>query len=1105
MSARIPRSWVWLFILLNSVGAGVLGGQKETLDMSYRDALKLVGQARYEEALAALKDIARKDPAYASAYRKITEIASYQNNPDSAKAFFEQLLRENGNNPGAYYGLGLWHARRQVFCAALENAKTAIGLFSGSPVFFHLFIESADRLKQLDGAETFLSSLSQSEPHNFAALYGLAYLRFKQRRWEESLELLENAIRLDPANPISYRLKCEIYQSTGRNKERLALGLELTKTRGKLDPDLEIDFYTQISSAHNVLGQYQGSLEYDEKALRLAREIGNKKSEGISLGNLGVYHANVGNLPEAMKYFHSKLAVMKELNEKAEQVSALSNIGALNDWQGNVQESLESYREALRLLEGQEDRARLGLILGNMGAAYEKLSDYPKSLDFYHQALAVFQEIGEKGDTAWILGNLGAIASKLGNDREALDYFEKSLVLMQEVGDRKYEGWVLGTMGAIYNRQGDREKSFQYLNRALEIAQEIGDKRLEIDHLGNIGSNCQEAGDYAKAAEYFKQGLEIAEKLGDKVSLTEILILLGGFHRDLKDYDQSITDFQRALTLGNELGVPRTIWNSEWGLALSCEKKAAYDDALRHFRNAIQMVESIRGKLVTQEQKVGFQGETIDLYENLIELLFRLKDKDSTGQLVAESFHLAERAKSRAFLEFMAEANINLASGISQELETEEKNLQVLLTGLQQKLMDPELEAGQKENLYQELHSAESRYNDFILELREKTPEYASAAYPEPYTLDQTKTRLLDKDTSLLEFFLGKENAFWWVISKDQTPWAQSLPSGHEVFKKIQEYQTQISQRKINLDFRLGKEIYDVLLKDALGRIPVSSHLVIIPDGVLLRFPFEALVREMEGKTPRYLLEDYVISYAPSASVLGEIKGRQTPVTAGPTDLLALGNPVFEGQEQSAQADVEYLRAGARILPLPYAEEEVFSISRIYQQTGGRAESYVKDKALEEVVKSKDCSQFRNLHFATHGFIDDRIPALSGLLLAPSPKPGGEDGFLRLNEIFHLNLKARLVTLSACETALGKEVRGEGMIGLTRAFFYAGAQAVMASLWMVSDQSTSILMRDFYSDYVKRRSPSISLRQAKLKLLKGDDRSYRHPFFWAPFILAGEY
>jgi CHAT domain-containing protein len=372
--------------------------------------------------------------------------------------------------------------------------------------------------------------------------------------------------------------------------------------------------------------------------------------------------------------------------------------------------------------------------------------------------------------------------------------------------------------------------------------------------------------------------------------------------------------------------------------------------------------------------------------------------------------------------------------------------------------------------------------------------------------LAEARAQLLDEKTYIVEFFMGEENFFLWVISKDKVLWSQSFRCEQKFFEKIANFQSQIAQHKINLDFQLGKDIYDLLLKDALKQVPLASHLVIIPDGLLLRLPFEALVKDFDGRAPKYLLEYYPISYAPSASVLAEVKKYHRRGSGPSLDLLALGNPVIEDKGEANKATVENLRAGGvHLLPLPYAEDEVFSINQIYKKNGKTAEFYVKEKALEEVIKSRETSQSKTLHFATHGFIDDRVPALSGLLLAPSQDPRGDDGFLRLNEIFQLKLNADLVTLSACETALGKEVRGEGMIGLTRAFFYAGASSIMASLWMVSDQSTAILMKDFYSHYIRGERASTALRQAKLNMLKNNDQSYRHPFFWAPFIIMGSY
>lgn len=1082
--------------------------EKFSLNKQYIAALKLIGQAKYDQALNALKDIIKRDFTFSRAFRKIVEIYKVKDELDSAKDYFEKLLQEDKNNPGAYYGLGLYYKEKKDFLKAVECYKKAIELFSESPYFYSALINSSRELKKLDETESYLKNILKNEPNNASAHYGMGFLYFKQKKWDEALQYSDKAIELNPNLILPYRLKCDVLESISKYKEMFALALDKVKMCENRDPDLQIDFLTRVSKAFGVFGKYQDSLEYDKKALNLAREIGNKKSEGIILGNIGVHYGQIGEFQEALKYFNQKLTITKEIGDRGEEAHILTNIGVVTGWLGDFRKSLEWYKKALRIIEELANPVRKGWILGNIGVVYETLADYPKSLNYYHQALKIFKDIKNKENESWMLANIGAVTAKLGNNKEALEYFMRALKIMQETGDKKYEGWVLGTIGAIYKDLGELDDSLEYLKMALDIAREIGDRRLEITHLGNLGSVYQKIGEFDKSANCLNQGLKIAEQIEEKMSEADSLILLGILYRELKNLEKSIDYFNKALIKGNEMSAPRIVWNAEWGLALSYEIENKYYEAIKHFQGAINTVESIRGKLETEEQKIGFLREKVKIYEGLINLLFKLreKDKDSAKEYVQKSFHVAERAKSRAFLDLIAEAKVAPTTGLPAGLESEEKNLQNQLTNIQQKLMDPKIKEAEREKLYNELHAIESKYNDFILELRKKSPRYASLVYPEPYTLDKVQRELLDEKTFIIEFFIGEENSFLWVISKDRILWFDTFPSESEFFEKIASYQNQISQRRIKLDFHLGKELFDVLLKDALEQIPVASHLIIIPDGLLLRFPFEALVKELKKEKPRYLLEDFTITYAPSASVLGEIKTLQKEKIDKPIDFFAMGNPIIEEEGKVESAAVEFLRSsGIQLISLPYAEEEVFSISDVYKNRGKKTEVYVEEKALEEVVKSGNMDQYKVIHFATHGLIDDKVPTLSGILLAPSREPEGDDGFLRLNEIFNLNLNTDLVTLSACETALGKETRGEGMIGLTRAFFYAGARSIIASLWMVSDQSTSKLMEDFYRNYATGKKPQEALRLAKLKLLKSEDIFYNHPFFWAPFVIIGSY
>lgn len=1097
-------------ILLSLIFSFLLSASQKNKEMTLNEpqiaALKLIGQGKYDEALHALKDIIKKDITYFRAYRLIIRISIYKNELDYAKHYFDKLLQENIENPGAYYGLGLYYAEKEDFHQAVKNYKKAIELFPKSHLLYHYLISASKRLNQMNEAEKYMANIIKNEPDNAAALYGMGFLYFNQKKWDEATIYLDRSLEFNPDNLRVYRLKCDVYQFSSRFKEMLELALEKAKICQNRYPDFQVDFLSRVSTAYTILGRYQNSLEYNLKALKIAREIGNKKSEGIVLGNIGVYYANIGEFDKALEYYYQDLALMRELRAKQDEAHGLTNIGVIYAYKGDNREALEWYKKALKIFEELDNIQRKAWVLGNIGASYSALADYPQTLNCYHQALKIFQDLKDRMNEAWMLADIGSATSALGNDEKALDYYRKALKIMQEVGDKKFEGWVLGTIGGIYKRLGELDKSFDYLNKALDITREIGDRRIEILHLDSLGSNYQEQGDYEKSTEFLNQGLKIAEQIGDKNSEADVLINLGILRRELKDYDKSIDDFNKALLIGKEISAPSIVWKAEWGFALSYEKKKNYHEAIKHYKNAISTIESVRGKLETEEQKVGFLRRRIKIYEDFINLLFKIikKEKDSAKKYTLESFHLAERAKSRAFLELLAEAKVAPTAGILTELKSEEKSLQRKLTNTQQKLLDSKTKGDEREKLYLELQQIESKYNDFILKLRKKSPKYASLVYPEPYTLDKVQKELLNEKTFIIEFLIGEENSFIWIISKDKILWFNSFPSKPELFEKIASYQAQISQRRIKLDFQLGKEIHDFLLKDALGQVSLSSHLIIIPDGLLLRFPFEALVREIKDGIPRYLMEDFIISYAPSASVLGEIKRLQRAEIGEPIDLLALGNPVMEEERKATNSTIEYLRSsGVDLSPLPYAEKEVFSINQIYEDKGKNAELYVKEKALEGVVKSEKIDRFKTIHFATHGLIDDRVPALSGIILAPSKDPEGDDGFLRMNEIFNLNLNADLVALSACETALGKEVKGEGMIGLTRAFFYAGASSIIASLWMVSDQSTSMLMKDFYLYLVEGKKPREALRLAKLKLLKSDEILYNHPFFWAPFIYIG--
>jgi CHAT domain-containing protein len=380
-----------------------------------------------------------------------------------------------------------------------------------------------------------------------------------------------------------------------------------------------------------------------------------------------------------------------------------------------------------------------------------------------------------------------------------------------------------------------------------------------------------------------------------------------------------------------------------------------------------------------------------------------------------------------------------------------------------------------------------------------------------------------------VEFLLGEKRSLVWVVAKNKLI-TGVLPPRKEIEEQVAAYRKALTERAQALTLRrsltdvnrLGEKMYASLLQPVEGALTFSRRLIIVPDGVLHYLPFETLIpgprhgASGEGH-PAYLMEKFATVYAPSASALVTVRAINGQAAAPTKELLAFGDPIAPraSERKTATDDAthtalprldtpvtdEYRERGFSFTRLPYTREEVLGISKLY--SAAQREIYLGDQAREETVKSEKMDQFRYIHFASHGFIDESKPGRSGILLSRDAH-SAEDGVLQMGEIMRLKLNADLVTLSACNTGLGKLVNGEGILGLTRAFFYAGARNITVSLWNVNDSSTSALMKVFYENLNRGLSKSAALRQAKLTLLRGKEAAWRHPYYWAGFVLVGE-
>ncbi|MGI8782340.1 MAG: CHAT domain-containing protein [Acidobacteriota bacterium] len=372
------------------------------------------------------------------------------------------------------------------------------------------------------------------------------------------------------------------------------------------------------------------------------------------------------------------------------------------------------------------------------------------------------------------------------------------------------------------------------------------------------------------------------------------------------------------------------------------------------------------------------------------------------------------------------------------------------------------------------------------LRLSVEQPALAEARYPHLYTPEELQSQALGPNDYLIAFFLGKKRSITWVVGPKSVDWFP-LPPRTQIEEAVRSFLDYVRNPGASVSPD-GAALSQTLAREITARVPDGSRLVVVPDRALHYLPFEAL-----SAGGRYLVERYPISYAPSASSYAFLRRLPPPPRHQQDFALAIGNPPH-ARKTAASERVLAVHELESLKPLAHAGEELTAISRLF-----RCRILEQEQAAEKELRGANLERAVIVHFATHGLLDERRPERSGLVLAA--RPPHDDGILQMREVYELPLRARLVTLSACRTALGKAFNGEGIVGLSRAFFYAGANSVMASLWSVNDASTAKWMATFYGQLRDGHNIDEAARAAKLSFMA--DSRLRHPYYWAPFIVTG--
>jgi CHAT domain-containing protein/Tfp pilus assembly protein PilF len=881
-------------------------------------------------------------------------------------------------------------------------------------------------------------------------------------------------------------------------------------------------------------GQYPQALAVYRLAQAIAEPIGDKLGIATVLGNIGVVHRAQGNYEQALEFHQKSLAQFEALADKPGIATALMGIGNIHASQGSYAQALEFFQKSLTQREALGDQAGIATVLGNIGVVHKEQGNYAQALEFYQRSLTQLEALGDELSIATVLGNIGVVHAAQGNYGQALEFFQKSLSLKEALGDKAGIASTLGNIGVVHERQGSYGQALGFYQNSLTQFEALGAKAGIARMLGNIGELHRLQGNRGQALEFYQKSLTLNEALGDKAAMVRALGNIGVVYQAEGNYEQALDVFQKSLTLGEAIGALDIAYGSHWGIGIAHRAQGRVPDAIAAFQRAVTMIEELRSQAAGGEQEQQrFLEDKIRPYQALVEALIK------QGRF-HDAFAAAERAKARVLLDVLYSGRVNVTRSMTAAEQEKEQALRGRLvsanTQLSREKLRPEPDAPRVAALTAERQQARLEYEAFQTALYAAHPELkVKRGEAPPLTVEQAGALLPDETTALLEFVVTEEKSYLFVLTGEDggrrgegggrrgaTAPAGSRPSpsaaapvslrvytlairGTELAALTERFRLQLSRP--GRDFApAARQLYDTLLRPAAAQLRGRTTLVIVPDGVLWELPFQAI----QPHPNRFLLEEYTLSYAPSLSVLREMRKAGARLRAPGTRpgasplLLAFGNPAL------LAPTVERVRLANRdapLDPLPAAEREVKALGQLYG--AARSRVYTGRSAREERAKS-EAGQCRVLHLATHGILSDTSPMYSHVVLAGAGGDGGEDGLLEAWEMMGLELDAELVVLSACQTARGRVGAGEGMIGMAWALFVAGCPATVVSQWKVADASTSALMVAFHRQLKSRltggggkgMSRAEALRQAALKLRK--EQRTAHPFYWAPFVLVGD-
>jgi CHAT domain-containing protein/tetratricopeptide (TPR) repeat protein len=922
----------------------------------------------------------------------------------------------------------------------------------------------------------------------------------------------------------------------------------------------------RLGSVRRLLGDNPQALQELGAALDLLRQTPDERLAPLAYNQIGLVHWAMAENPAALTAFQAALARWRSLGDAAQEAAVLNNLGSLHQAQGELREAMDDYSQALQIFQREKDVRHEGLVLINLGSIHFSLGEPGAARQTLDQALVKLRKEGERSGVAEALNYRGLLADQLGDGQAALDFLTEALSIFEALGNRRQQASVLINLGSQYAELGEPGKATGFFSRALELQRAIGDRRGEAATLVHLGEADSALGKSDQGRECFEQAAGIQRAIGDRVGEAASLLALGTDQIANRPAD-AVETLQRALDRYSELSLPAGRARSaerlgaaqaalgETAKAVESLKTAlqvatAVQDppleadslqelarielargdpaaALARIEPALQIIESLRGQVAADRLRTSYFASWRDAYDLAVEALMSLHAAHPDAGYDARAFQVAERARARGLLDLLREGKVEVHAGADPGLLAKEEELRVAIRAKSERESRLQSEGAAPDPIDEARKEVEALLSDYELldgRLRAASPRYADLTRPPEVRLADVQ-RLLGADSALLEISLGTPRSWAWLVTGDSLSSYELPPQGALTEMAKRAYAALSAPASRTAPRADVAELGRLLLGPAVDRLE-GRRLAVVAAGALQYIPFAALP---DPRTGEPLIESREVVSLPSAAVLAELRrtaaGRPRPTL----DLAVLADPVFSAADPrlalARKAPTAPLLKLAALNPelersardvgtpgvevferLSWTRREAEGIAGIAAGAGPlRVLTALDFEASRETATGPAVAGARVVHFATHGFLDSETPELSGLVLSLVDRNGNPtDGFLRLHDVYGLTLAADLVVLSGCRTALGKEVKGEGLLGLTRGFLYAGAPRVMASLWPVRDRATAELMQRFYRGVLHDGLPPAAALRAAQRSLRRDPR-WRDPFYWAPFILQGDW